>query len=202
MKIRPVKKNVRLSKKLQSEVERLRQQHPEKTVELWAEDEGRLGLKPITRRQWSRRGKRPIAIQKRGYEWLHSFCFVHPQSGSSEFWIMSHADTITTQVVLDEFSKAVNADGSKIIVLLWDNASWHSSAALKVPEGMILHPLPAYTPELSPAEPLMPLLRECLANRLISKLCEVEDLLVKRCLYLQANPEVVKGACGFSWACL
>ena len=193
-------KKARRLKKLKSELARLQEEHPEKTVELWAEDEGRLGLKPIVRRQWARRGQRPIATQKRGYEWLHSFCFVHPQSGRGEFWIMSHADTITTQVVLDAFSKAVNADGSKIIVLLWDNASWHTSAALNVPEGMMLYPLPPYTPELSPAEPLMPLLRACLANRLITTLQEVEALLVKRCLYLQDHPEVVKGACGFSWA--
>jgi hypothetical protein len=30
------------------------------TVEVWAFDEHRLGLKPITRRVWARKGQRPI----------------------------------------------------------------------------------------------------------------------------------------------
>jgi transposase len=31
----------------------LRQAHPEKVVEVWAQDEARLGLKPIARRVWA-----------------------------------------------------------------------------------------------------------------------------------------------------
>lgn len=169
---------------------------------MWAEDEGRMGLKPITRRQWSKRGKRPIAVQKRGYQWLHTYTFVHPASGASEFWIMSHVDTPTMQVVLNEFAKAVNPQGTKIIVLLLDNAGWHTSKDLKVPPGIILYPILPYTPELSPAEPLMPLLHECLANQPITDLQQVEDKLVQRCLSLQSLPTFVKGACGFNWACL
>jgi hypothetical protein len=35
--------------------------NPRATVEVWAFDEHRLGLKPITRRVWARKGQRPIA---------------------------------------------------------------------------------------------------------------------------------------------
>jgi hypothetical protein len=38
-------------------------------VELWAEDEARLGLKPVIRRVWAPVGCRPTARVKRGYEW-------------------------------------------------------------------------------------------------------------------------------------
>ena len=38
---------------------RLRAANPGQVVEVWAEDEARLGLKPIARRVWSLKGHRP-----------------------------------------------------------------------------------------------------------------------------------------------
>ena len=40
-------------------MKRLRAANPGKVVEVWAEDEARLGLKPITRRVWWLKGCRP-----------------------------------------------------------------------------------------------------------------------------------------------
>ena len=39
-------------------------------IELWAQDEARIGLVPIVRRVWAHRGERPLARQRRCYEWL------------------------------------------------------------------------------------------------------------------------------------
>ena len=48
-------------KKLKERVATLESQHPEKPVEVWAEDETRLGLLPVHRRVWAKRGERPLA---------------------------------------------------------------------------------------------------------------------------------------------
>ena len=40
----------------------------------------------------------------------------------------------------------------KLVVLVLDNAGWHISDKLKLPDGILLEFLPAYTPELQPAE--------------------------------------------------
>ena len=48
-------------KKLKERVVTLESQHPEKPVEVWAEDETRLGLLPVHRRVWAKQGERPIA---------------------------------------------------------------------------------------------------------------------------------------------
>jgi len=50
-------------------VKEIRRAHPGVEVELWAEEEARLGLKPVIRRVWSPVGQRPTARVKRGYEW-------------------------------------------------------------------------------------------------------------------------------------
>ena len=51
-------------------------------MELWAEDEPRLGLKPVSRRVWAPVGERPKARFKRGYEWTYLYGFV-PRAGRS-----------------------------------------------------------------------------------------------------------------------
>src|SRR5437899_6543397 len=52
----------RLLKKLPEEVEKLQQAYPEAKVELWSQDEHRIGLKPVLRRVWARKGSRVRAV--------------------------------------------------------------------------------------------------------------------------------------------
>jgi hypothetical protein len=156
----------------------------------------------MTRRVWATRGQRPIAVQKRGFKWLHVYAFVNPKRGESEFWIVSHVDLVCMQVVIEAFKASVDPFNHKIIVLLLDNAGWHSSKQLLVPDGLVLRFIPPYTPELSPAEGVMPLLHECVANELFEQLEAVEAVLDERCVFLRDHPELVLGRCGFSWASL
>jgi hypothetical protein len=47
-------------------LERLKEAHPEaERVEIWAQDEARLGLKPVMRRVWAPVGERPTSRFKR-----------------------------------------------------------------------------------------------------------------------------------------
>ena len=59
----------------------LKEAYPKAKVELWAEVEARLGLKPVIRRVWAPVGKRPVARFKRGYKWTYLYAFVRPESG-------------------------------------------------------------------------------------------------------------------------
>jgi hypothetical protein len=56
---------------LEAAVARAQAAHPDRPVEVWAEDEHRLGLKPIRRRVWAPIGARPIALGHHRYQWLH-----------------------------------------------------------------------------------------------------------------------------------
>ena len=99
---------------------------------------------------------------------------------------------------LVEISRHVRP-GSHAVVLL-DGAGWHTAADLRVPEGVVVVSLPAYTPELQPAEHLWPLVREGLANRVFDGLPKLTDALAARCRWLANHPTVVGGAVGFHWA--
>ena len=54
-------------KKLPEEVEKLHQAYPEASIELWSQDEHRIGLKPILRRVWARKGTRVRAVVRPRY---------------------------------------------------------------------------------------------------------------------------------------
>jgi hypothetical protein len=51
-------------------------------------DEHRVGLKPIVRAIWSRRGKRPQVPVRPRYQWLYVYDFVQPCSGETAWWLM------------------------------------------------------------------------------------------------------------------
>ena len=72
-----------LKKALPEKVAKLKEAYPEAEVQLWAEDEMRLGLKPVIRRVWAPKGRRPTARVRRRYEWLYVYGFVRPSRGGS-----------------------------------------------------------------------------------------------------------------------
>ena len=132
---------------------------------MWAFDEHRLGLRPVLRRQWAPKGRRPIAVGHPRYEWLYLYGFVHPDTGEVVRFVCSTVDAELLGAVLAAFAAAVGAGEGKLVILVLDNAGWHVNGDLVVPKGIELAFLPAYTPELQPAEHLWPLADEVVANK-------------------------------------
>ncbi len=124
-------------------LEELKEAHPGAEVELWAEDEARLGLKPVIRRVWAPVGKRPIARAKRGYEWIYLYGFVRPVSGEVYWLILPTVNVELFSMALFEFAKEVGAGEDKRILLVVDKAGWHTGGKVEVPEGMHLEFLPS-----------------------------------------------------------
>src|SRR5258708_26674936 len=87
MRRAPQKSN-RLLKRLPEEVEQIRQAHPEAAVELWSSDEHRIGLKPILRRVWAKKGSKVTAVVKPRYQWMYLYGFVQPHSGQTSWLLM------------------------------------------------------------------------------------------------------------------
>ncbi len=97
---------------------------------------------------------------------------------------------------------------NKRVLLVLDQAGWHISHQLKLPEGLDLFFLPAHSPELQPAERLWPLTNEVVANhtprsallvRSAQSLSELEELLVVRCQKLLKQQDLVRGLTCYHW---
>lgn len=172
---------------------------PQATVELWTVDEHRIGLKPILHKVWCFDGQRPLAPVQHRYEWRYLVGFVHPASGRTVFHLASSVNIPLFEAELAAFAREVGASPRKQIVLVLDRAGWHASLKLRVPEHIHLLFLPAYSPELQPAEHLWPLTNTALANRHFATIDALEDAQAARCVALQARPDLIRSATLFHW---
>lgn len=177
----------------------MRQAHPAATITLWAEDEHRLGLFPVVRRVWAPRGHRPAAPVERHYKWLYVFGFVRPSTGQSWWCLLPTVTAEAMALALAAFARAGRIDAKHRAVRVLDQAGWHIARDLAVPAGIDLVLLPAYSPELQPAERLWPLVDEPLANRAFADLDALEAALVERCRTLEADPARLQAHTHFRW---
>ena len=173
--------------------------HPQATITLWAEDEHRLGLLPVVRRVWAPKGQRPIAHVRRKYEWLYVYGFVRPSKGHSWWCLLPTVTVSAMQLALATFARDEGIDATHRAVLVVDQAGWHTSATLVLPEGVAVVLLPSASPELQPVERLWPLIDEPVANRAFANLTELETVLVQRCRTLAADPQRLHVHTHFHW---
>jgi transposase len=185
---------------LRRRLARLRRAHPDKAVEVWAEDECRLGLKPVARRVWAVRGCRPRCGGRARFDWLYVYGFTRPATGQTFARLVRRVNADRMGQVRTAFAAHADPTGAKVLVVLVDNAGWHVAKRLAVPPNVVLHFLPPATPELQPAEPLWPLVREAVANRSIGRIDRLRAILRGRLAYLAGHPEMVQPVVGFRWA--
>jgi transposase len=162
-------------------------------------DEHRIGLKPILRRVWAPKGQRPIAPVQHRYEWRYLVGFVHPASGRTLFHLATSVSIPLFETELAAFARQAGASPKKKIVLVLDRVGWHTSLRLRVPDHVYLHFLPAYSPELQPAEHLWPLTNTALVYRHFASIEELEDAQAARCVVLQGQRDLVRSTTCFGW---
>jgi transposase len=102
-------------------------------------------------------------------------------------------------LALHVFAQEQHIGPDKQIVLVLDQAGWHKSSRLVIPEGLHLLFFPSHSPELQPAERLWPLSNEPLVNRVSASLDELEQVQADLCRWLQAHPEVIRGRTSYHW---
>jgi transposase len=185
---------------LRRRVRRLRAANPGKAVEVWAQDEARLGLKPVTRRVWWLKGCRPRSGGRTRYEWLYVYGFARPRTGETFTAILPRVNVERMAEALVAFAAHADPDGKKLLVLVVDNAGWHTAKRLAVPANVRLHFLPPCTPELQPVEPFWALVREAVANDTFDRLADLRRRVTRRCRRLADDRATVLGAIGFHWA--
>ncbi len=137
----------------------------------------RVGQKnPITRR-WARKGTRPAAPKDQRTASACLFGAIRPKEGQGAALVMPRCVTEAMSLHLAEISRAVAPDAYAVILL--DQAGWHQARTLAVPDNITLMPLPAYAPELNPAENVWQYMREnWLSNRVFA---DYDDIVAHCC---------------------
>jgi len=135
-------------------------------------DEGRFGLQQVMGRCWIPKGKKQSAKVKTGYKFFYLYAGVSPITGESFMLFLPWVNTDIMNLYLNELSKAYR---DKILMVIMDQAGWHRSKTLTVPENIYIEYLPPYSPELNPVEKLwLWLRRQVCRNRLFKS---EEDLI-------------------------
>ena len=144
-------------------------------LEIWFQDEARLGQQGTLTRIWAKRGTRPRAPRDQRYEWAYLFGAACPARSATAALVLPHANAGAMNLHLKEISNRV-APGAHAALIL-DGAGYHNKAALEVPENITLVPLPPYSPELNPVENIWEYLR---GNKLANTVFETYDEIVDR----------------------
>jgi hypothetical protein len=137
---------------------------PGTPIEVWFQDEMRVGQKNGLVYQWAKKGTRPRQPKDQRSENAYLFGAVCPSRDTGVAVIMPSADTEAMQKHVDEISRAVIPGAHALIIL--DKAGWHTTRKLKLPDNLMLVPLPPACPELNAAENIWQYLRQTyLSNR-------------------------------------
>ena len=141
-------------------------------IELWWHDEARIGQKNRLTRRWARRGTRPSAVHDQRTLWATIFGAICPAKGKGAGLVLPYCDSAAMTAQLEEISHAV--DPSAHAVLILDQAGWHVSPKLRVPDNITLLFLPPRAPELNPVENIWQFMRDnWLSNRIFNSYAEI-----------------------------
>ena len=145
-----------------------------KPIEIWFCDEARVGQKNKITRRWAPRGTRPSAPSDQRTQSAYIFGAICPAEGKAAGLILPLCTTQAMALHLEEISLAV-APGHHAVLML-DQAGWHLSPKLKVPDNITLLPLPSKSPELNPVETVWQYMRDnWLSNRVFSSYPDILD---------------------------
>jgi len=140
-----------------------------KRIEIWFQDEARIGQKNKITRRWAKRGSRPSAPHDQRTRSAYIF---GAKLGKAAALVMPWCDTYAMNRRLAEISHHVADDAHAILVM--DQAGYN----LVVPDNITILPLPPKSPELNPVENLWLFMRE---NWLSNRIFKSYDNIVDHC---------------------
>lgn len=168
-------------------------------MEVWFQDEARVGQQGTLTRIWAKRGSRPRAPRDHRYQWAYLFGAICPERSTGAAIIMPEVNIEAMNEHLAEISRCVSVGAIALLVL--DGAGWHASPQLKVPDNIVLLRLPPYAPELNPVENVWEFLR---GNFLSHRVWDSYEAVIHACRdawnKLMRMPEQIASLTRRTWA--
>jgi len=127
-------------------------------IEIWFQDEARIGQKNKITRRWAMRGTRPSAPKDQRTKSAYIFGAICPEHGKAAGLVLPFCNTETMSLHLAEISLAI-APRAHAVVLM-DQAGWHLTDKLDVPANISIIALPSKCPELNPVENIWQFMRD------------------------------------------
>ncbi len=168
-------------------------------IEIWWQDEARVGQKGSLTYVWAPVGSRPAMVRDNRHSSAYLFGAICPARGVGAAVITPVANTAAMNAHLVEISTQV-APGAQAVLLL-DRAGWHTTGQLIVPKNLTLIFLPSRAPELNPVENIWQYLRQTwLSNRVFNTYDEIIDAACDAWRRLVAQPRTITSIGSRQWA--
>jgi transposase len=168
-------------------------------IEIWFGDEARIGQKNKITRRWAKRGSRPWAPSDQRTASTYIFGAICPADGKATGLILPGCNTATMNLHLMAISADV-APGRHAALLL-DQAGWHLSSKLTVPDNITIVPLPPKCPELNAQENVWQFIRDnWLSNRVFDDANDLLDHCSNTWKKLEAQPWTIMSLGLRKWA--
>jgi len=172
----------------------------DKPIEIWFQDEARVGQQGTLSYLWAARGSRPAVVRDNRHDSAYLFGAVCPDRAVGAAIIMPSVNSEAMADHLAEISTQV-AGGAHAVVVC-DGAGWHQRGErLPIPDNVSLLPLPGYSPELNPVENVWEYLR---ANKLSSRVWDSYDAILYACRdawnFLIRDPDRIRSIAQRDWA--
>ena len=172
---------------------------PTTSIEVWFQDEMRVGQKNKLTYLWVRKGSRSRLTHDQRTRSAYVFGAICPARGTGAGLVLPHCNTAAMQLHLDEIASQVAAGAHAILVL--DRAGWHTAKALLVPKNITLMSLPPRSPELNPTENIWQYMRQnWLSNRVFKNYDDILALSADAWNKLTDRPWAIMSIATRDWA--
>jgi hypothetical protein len=169
-------------------------------VEIWYQDEARVGQKGSLSYVWSEVGSRPPMVRDNRHDTAYIFGAICPARGIGAAIVTPSVNTYCMNLHLAEISTQVTPGA--VAAVICDGAGWHQTGgSLKLPSNIVLIPLPPYSPELNSMENVWEYLR---ANRLSAGVWdsygEILDACCEAWTWFANDPDRIRSIGTRNWA--
>ena len=151
-------------------MEELKKQYPDKKLELWCQDESRIGQKGRRTHSWALKGSRPLVPIDTRYENMYIYGAFCPERDLACGLILPYANTEMMQLHLNEITKEIEPDSHALMII--DGAGWHRSDKLNIPENITFIQTPPSSPQCNPAEKPWQFLKDNFLSQCIFETCD------------------------------
>lgn len=138
---------------------------------LYFQDESRFGLKTHVGKCLTARGIKPIVKYQHAFKNTYLYGSFSPVNGDSFVYEIEGTTSDIFYAYIKAFSE-YKPDEFKIIII--DNAGFHSLSKYIIPKNIQFVRIPAYSPELNPAEKIWGYMKQFYKNRVFKNLENVK----------------------------
>lgn len=123
------------------------------------------------KRVLSLKGIKPIGKYKHAYKNFWVWGSFSPITGDSHY---IYSDSVCKEMFVEYLKDLSLYKPNEFKIVLIDNAGFHSTKDVKLPENIALLPIPPYSPELNPAEKISQFLKDKISMKFFDNLRDLE----------------------------